>query len=344
MMKTNDLPLITIIVPVYNAAQYLPKCIESILAQTYTHFELLLLDDGSKDNSLEICNDYAKQDTRIKVFSHSNMGVSATRNRGIEYAQGEYISFVDSDDWVKSSYLQVLYDALQPNLGRGLVIAGFEKCSKNNIIPVLLPTISLNQEQTKDIALKYLNSDIFYTFGKLFDKSLIIQKNLRFMTEISCCEDLFFILDYANYTGYIHIIGESVYYYRVGENASSLSAKIYSYNHEVLTMNGLLQRLEQYQMRSGNIGNNMNYASRTITGFLHKILISIYKNHYNRSTRMRYLHELTDNYQKYITNHYNPDYLADKIGAYLIRNKLLFFFDIWQSFLFGIKFPKMFGA
>ena len=344
MMTTNNLPLISIIVPVYNAAQYLPKCIESILAQTYTHFELLLLDDGSKDNSLEICNDYAKQDARIKVLSHPNMGVSATRNRGIEHAQGEYISFVDSDDWVKSNYLQVLYDALQPNLGHGLVIAGFERCSKEIITPISLQTILLNQKQIIDIVLKYLNSDIFYTFGKLFDKSLIIQKNLRFVTEISCCEDLFFILDYANYAGYIHVVGENVYCYRVGENAISLSAKIYSYDHEVLTMNGLLQRLEQYQMRSGNIGNNMNYASRTITGFLHKILISIYKNHYNSSTRMRCLHELTGTYHQYITNHYNPDYLVDKIGACLLRNKLLLFFDIWQSVLFKIKFPNMFGA
>ena len=91
-MTDNNLPLISIIVPIYNAELYLDKCIKSILAQTYSNFELLLVDDGSKDGSLDCCNNYAKQDNRIKAFTYANSGVSATRNRGIELAQGEYIT------------------------------------------------------------------------------------------------------------------------------------------------------------------------------------------------------------------------------------------------------------
>lgn len=341
-MTKNNLPLISIIVPVYNAAQYLPKCIESILAQTYTHFELLLLDDGSKDNSLEICNSYAKQDIRIKVFSHSNMGVSATRNRGIEIAQGEYISFVDSDDWVKNNYLETLYATLRNDLGMGLVIAAFDRCSNNEIIPINVPSVLLKQNEIERLVTDFLEERITYPWNKLFYRKIIVENDLRFVANLSCFEDLFFTLDYARYVEYVNIVNDKIYCYRVNANPCSLSVKTYSFNHEMLTMNELLQRLEQYQIRIGV--NNMNYASRTITGFLHKIILSIYKNKYNSSIRMKYLHELTDNYQKYITNHYNPDYLADKIGAYLLRNKLLFLFDIWQSFLFEIKFPKMFGA
>ena len=343
-MTKNNLPLISIIVPVYNAAQYLSKCIESILAQTYTHFELLLLDDGSMDNSLEICNSYAKQDTRIKVFSHSNMGVSATRNRGIEFAQGEYISFVDSDDWVKSSYLQVLYDALHPNLGRGLVIAGFERCSKDNITPVSLPTVLINNNQIGEIVRSFFYSNVFYISGKLFDKSLISQNKLRFMIEISCCEDLFFILDFAINSDYLNIINDNIYSYRVNEKPESLSVKIYSFEHEILVLDGLLQRLEQYQAKGFLIEKDMVYASRTITVFLHKIIISIYKNHYTSSVRLMYLRLFINKYHKSIVDFYHPDYLVDKLGALFLKTYKSFLFNIWQTFLFRIRFPKMYGA
>ena len=154
ILKNN--PLITIIVPVYNAEKYLSKCIESILTQTYTHFELLLLDDGSNDNSLSICDYYAKQDTRIRVFSHLNMGVSATRNRGIELALGEYISFIDSDDWVKNNYLETLYSALRNDLGMGLVIAAFDRCSNNEIIPINVPSVLLKQNEIVRLVTDFL--------------------------------------------------------------------------------------------------------------------------------------------------------------------------------------------
>ena len=90
--------IVTIIVPVYNAEKYLHKCIDSILTQTYTDFELLLINDGSKDNSGTICNEYAMKDSRIRVFHKENAGVSKARNMGLDNAKGEWITFVDSDD------------------------------------------------------------------------------------------------------------------------------------------------------------------------------------------------------------------------------------------------------
>ena len=97
--------MISVIVPVYNSVKYLDKCIQSILNQTYKNFELLLVNDGSSDNSLEICNLYALKDDRVKVIDQSNGGVSSARNAGIDYAKGEWITFVDSDDWVHKDYL-----------------------------------------------------------------------------------------------------------------------------------------------------------------------------------------------------------------------------------------------
>ena len=101
--------MISVIVPVYNVEPYLRQCIDSILAQNYTDFELILVDDGSSDNCSAICDGYAAKDSRIRVFHQENAGVSAARNAGITAARGEYIAFIDSDDWVVPTYLNRMY-------------------------------------------------------------------------------------------------------------------------------------------------------------------------------------------------------------------------------------------
>ena len=104
--------LISIIVPIYNVENYLRQCLDSILNQTYQNFECLLINDGSPDNSAEICREYVEKDSRFRYFEKENGGVSSARNLGIERSKGQYITFIDSDDWVDSDYLEVLYNAL----------------------------------------------------------------------------------------------------------------------------------------------------------------------------------------------------------------------------------------
>ena len=104
--------LISIIVPIYNVENYLRQCLDSIMNQTYQKFECLLINDGSPDNSAEICREYVSKDSRFCYFEKENEGVSSSRNLGIERSRGEYVTFIDSDDWVESDYLEVLYRAL----------------------------------------------------------------------------------------------------------------------------------------------------------------------------------------------------------------------------------------
>ena len=101
-------PTISIIVPVYNSEKYLGACIDSILSQYFRDFELILVDDGSRDSSPHICDDYTQKDSRVKVIHKENGGVSAARNDGLDIAKGEYVTFIDSDDWVERDYLSTL--------------------------------------------------------------------------------------------------------------------------------------------------------------------------------------------------------------------------------------------
>lgn len=110
-MESRTNPLISIIVPVYNTAAYLRRCLDSILSQTYGHWEAILVDDGSTDGSGAICEEYASRDSRFQVTHRPNSGVAATRNAGLDAATGEYIGFVDSDDWI------------EPDMFRSMVMA-----------------------------------------------------------------------------------------------------------------------------------------------------------------------------------------------------------------------------
>ena len=103
------MPKISVIVPVYKAEKYICRCVDSILAQTFTDFELLLIDDGSPDNSGAICDEYAASDSRVKVFHKENGGVSSARNVGLDNACGEWITFVDADDWIAETFIAGLY-------------------------------------------------------------------------------------------------------------------------------------------------------------------------------------------------------------------------------------------
>lgn len=118
--------MISIIVPVYNVEKYLNQCVQSILGQTYQDFELLLVDDGSSDNSGQMCDDYAERDSRVKVIHKENGGLSDARNKGTELARGEYITYVDSDDYVREDYLETLR-SLMDRSNADIAVTGIEK-------------------------------------------------------------------------------------------------------------------------------------------------------------------------------------------------------------------------
>ena len=181
------MPKISIIVPIYNVEKYLPRCIDSILAQTFTDFELILVDDGSPDNCPQICDEYAKKDNRIKVIHKENGGVSSARNIGLDISNGKYLSFVDPDDIINTKYLDLLYNSIDD---ADFVYCEFirftDKCNFNEL---------LNSEfdvYTKENVYNciYFWSAINPIWNKLIKKETI--GNLRFDNSLKNAEDTLF--------------------------------------------------------------------------------------------------------------------------------------------------------
>ena len=127
---------VSVIIPVYNAEQYLKRCLDSVLAQTYQDFEIICIDDGSTDNSGAICDEYAKKDSRIRILRKENGGVSSARNAGLNIAEGEYITFIDSDDYVDTDYMQTLYENLE---GADAVASGSREVAGDVVTRVRTP-------------------------------------------------------------------------------------------------------------------------------------------------------------------------------------------------------------
>ena len=184
---------VSIIVPVYNTAQYLPVCLDSILAQSYEDFELVLVDDGSTDNSGAICDAYAAKDSRVRVFHQPNGGVSAARNHGVKEAQGDWICYVDSDDEVKPDYLQVMVEAI---------------CSERCLVMGNLSDDRMSGNLREDITLQgeamvryLLESGALFLSGpvaKLFRRELLVKHDIHFPEGIHYGEDMVYLFQYLN--------------------------------------------------------------------------------------------------------------------------------------------------
>lgn len=231
---------VSVIVPVYKAESYLHKCIDSILQQSFRDFELILVDDGSPDASGRICDEYAKIDQRVSVVHKSNGGVSSARQKGLNMAKGDYVIFVDSDDWVEPDYLSELYNkALRESAD--MVICDFyeiERGEKNRV----------------DCSFEFVSSDelvksLFCGFrcfcmNKLVRRSAFTDNSIEFPLDISIGEDMYVMVSLFK-AGIIPVyLNRALYNYTIDVNANSLSRN-FSLNHyrDTLRMLDLFRKL-----------------------------------------------------------------------------------------------------
>jgi len=249
-------PRVSIIVPVYNTERYLHRCIDSILSQTFLDFELLLIDDGSRDCSGKICDFYSQNDSRIKVFHKRNNGVSSARNFGIKQSSGDYITFIDSDDYVSSDYLDKLIDCRKhcqlSVSGCYLVSDGVDTDCQFGIPGVYnLNEFVSTLDSNLDIA------PFRSPWAKLFMSEIIKSNKIFFDEDMTIGEDTCFFFSYLLLCNNISISNSCTYYWRVPENdisKYSLSFKKFIYHYsEMVSSISLLEvktSLIMYKARS----------------------------------------------------------------------------------------------
>lgn len=216
-------PLISVIVPVYNSEKFLKECIESILNQSFGDFELILVNDGSTDNSLGICNQFAEEDKRIKVFSQPNKGVSAARNLGLENAKAEWTNFIDSDDYILKDYLNDFVVNLKP--GVNLYLQGLLGLMKNDKLINGIDYKVLKENDPKNFLENYTIMPYFNgPVAKLFRKEIIEKNGIQFDESVSVGEDTLFNLDYLKFlNGNLMLIDSKNYIYRNTDGSLSKS-------------------------------------------------------------------------------------------------------------------------
>lgn len=215
---------ISIIVPCFNAEKYIEKCISSIIQNTFSDFEIIIVDDGSTDNSKGKILDFLNKDFRIKYFYQTNSGVSSARNTGIEKATGDYIVFIDSDDDVSPNYLSDLFD--NSNNGEYFVLGSVLEKNQSGVIK------NLRNHQgtwsTSNIKELVLSGKIYGSVtSSIFKTSVLRENSIKFTTEIIYCEDLLFLFDYLNeFDGECLIIDGANYYHSLDNEDSATNNRL----------------------------------------------------------------------------------------------------------------------
>ncbi len=212
--------LISVIIPVYKTEEYLPRCLDSILNNTYKNLEIICVNDGSPDNSLQVLNNYAAKDERIKIIDQINSGVSVARNNALDIAQGEYIAFIDSDDWVHSQYFEILLNSLQSNQA-DMSVCKFKICKSETDAKYNLYG-NVNSVKCKIYDDKYrINGDDRVNVWRTLYKSDIV-KPFRFQKNMKLCEDVLFNVEviFKSEISAIVIVNEPLYFYFQRENSA----------------------------------------------------------------------------------------------------------------------------
>lgn len=206
--------MISIIIPVYNVEKYLDKCLKSVSNQSYKDWECILVDDGSSDKSGIICDKWHTFDNRFLVIHQKNQGVSQARNIGLKQAQGQYICFVDSDDWITPHYLQSMINNMSDDVD--IVVSGITSFKEDKVVNIQLPIQNNIYSMNPNSADKFIaDIDLFYgPVSKLYKKEIIRTHNITFPIDISLGEDMTFVFSYLSYTKKIASIHESHYFYR----------------------------------------------------------------------------------------------------------------------------------
>lgn len=303
-------PLISVIVPVYNAEKYLVSCLDSIRAQIFSRWETILVNDGSTDNSGIICDKYAIKDSRFIVLHQENQGASAARNTGIDQAKGEWITFIDADDYIDKDYLEIL-SKYTNTYSETLVIQGLKQVTEEGIKNCIEFT---NKELSGHyISVAFDELRIFehgYSVAKLYNREIISRNHIQFNNKISYSEDLLFMLEYLLYCNSIRFIEGVGYNYVV--SASCLSQRYNSFESEY-------RLFKKYDKLNNEVAQKFSFeptesSLRNGALLLMRSLYSIYINkEMAKRERLNTINSIKMKYHNYIKEYYKPQILLFRL-------------------------------
>ena len=320
-MKNN----ISIIIPVYNSEKYLSKCLNSVILQTWNNIEIVLVDDGSQDGSSEICDEYAKQDKRIIVIHKENGGVSSARNRGIEVCTGDYILFVDSDDFLSEDYIESFFK--YGDINNTIVIEG---CTVHENNKTRYYRIIEKQYGKADFSNAISDNELFKhgsPYGKLYISSIIKENNIRFIESIHNYEDLLFFLEYLEYIDIIKLSSDVGYHYNVFNGV--LHSRINDFESESLLFDEYVNKTKKYWHVNGIETNTKKYLWPLMIRCIKAMCL------YSQLSR-KSLFLLWNRFSQYLSLPYYKCGHNERVIAILFRKKLflpLFLFIRLYSFI-----------
>ena len=324
----QGLKLISIIIPIYNCERYLRRCLESILVQTYRNLEILLIDDGSTDNSGFICDQYAEIDNRVRVFHIKNAGVSNARNLGIEKARGEYIGFVDADDYIDfDMYEKLLEEAIRDDAD--MVFCGFKRFETEGEFITEKSGIEdfVKEKDLSHFIVANFNKTIMGAVWRILFKKVFVAK-FHFETSIVLGEDLLFVLEAATNTSKISCISDAPYNYFYQNSQNYLK---YLKNNNYLKSQQLLTEKIVYLLEKSNRIDLVKYRrwETYVTTLRTLLLADDYKSRIKDIKRNPFWANLNSktNYREY--KKLNTTLKGSrKIGNFLIYNNLFFFYRL----------------
>jgi len=325
-MKNNEfkIPQISIIVPVYNAELYLDECIKSILNQSFSDFELILVDDGSVDKSWKICDKYRETDDRITVIHIVNGGVSNARNTALKIVKGEFVCFVDSDDTVDVKHLENFIKNLTPEINLYIQQIIIENNGKQK-------SINYNQYgivQLKDALQINCLSAHGYACGKLYRTSLIKMHNIEFDSNVKFSEDLLFVLKFSLYSDKIFYINFYGYHYYL--HIGSATSKIYTIDLELYCFNSYINTLNEISEKYSLDVLSIKSVTEIYAMLFARVRNSIYENNNGlfSTQRLTFFRNLSKQELKIIYDNRHISNLIIQIAYWFLAHRKYLFFDL----------------
>lgn len=293
---------VSIIITVYNVQEYVEQCLESLINQTYSQIEMIVVDDGSSDESLDICYNLAKKDSRINVITQENSGVSAARNRGIEFAQGKYMLFVDADDYVKENYVECLVNALEESPSAQIAVCGYNRIKQGQITNAYVIDHEMNIEELYRRIFAE-NTILSGCWNKIFITEVVKNNKLQFDTSLHVGEDMLFVAKYLilvdNHYTYIPI---ALYYYRYNSKSALKSVQ---FNMKKATCLDAVRKLQELCYKNGLADTYIDYcfSYRVVRSSLWLLYQMIISKCYDRKSGRNIQNNIRHNFRKYKKYH-----------------------------------------